>query len=240
MGESKMSSLDIKSLDIKSALNRNTLKTDVSLKRDGTEMYYKNGDLISSRGIIRTDRFRHIAGILRKANCVNLIGEVYLNDNSNVFDVTSSKNWNNCKFMPFDIVSNQSTEAKQRLIDEIVDRINSPFITKPIRFNSVQEGWDYVVKNNQEGLVLKNDYEWNKIKKLLEGKFKIMKHEKGSEKGTFVLENGSRISGTSISFVKKFEELSKSDDVIAEVEYCFITDSGKLFQPRLRDIYAEA
>jgi len=229
-----MSSLNIKEIKLDKAIN---FKGDITLKRDGCMMTFRQGNLISDRNIVRNDRFRHILSILRDNECPDLRGEIYI-EGGNVFDVTSSINWKTALLMPFDLLNNNSVTEKRRLIDEMVDKINSDFITKPIRFNSVQEGWNYVLENNQEGLVLRNGYDWFKLKKLNEVKIEISSHEPSKEKGTFVLINGNRVSGTSKDFVRQFREIKAHGKIpIAEIEFVFKTKNGSYFQPRLRKIY---
>lgn len=238
-----MSSLNIKELKIDDILkgrisNKFSL---ISLKRDGTLMRYIDGDLLSDRGINRNARYPHIVAKLRSINSVNLIGEVYI-DGGNVFDISSSRNWRRARFMPFDIFNPNSFSPLWKRIDivlETVKECDCDFITTLKTFDSVEEGWAYVLEHNEEGLVLRNEYEMFKVKKLEEAKVKIVRHEKGKGHGTFILENGSRVSGTKMDFVHQFEEMKEETSVIAEIEFPFITDSGKFFQPRLRRVVAE-
>jgi hypothetical protein len=167
------------------------------------------------------------------------MGEVYFEENENVFNVSKSENWHKCKYMPFDLINQSKMPmwTRKNIILETISLINSPFITAPMQFNSFNEGWEYVKANKKEGLVLRTKYgDMYKCKLLQEMKIKISSHESGSDKGTFILENGNRISGTSMSFVNKFETLKDKTDLIAEVEYGFMTETGKMFQPRLRRI----
>lgn len=52
---------------------------DISLKVDGTLIYYKDGELISPR-CNRTERFKHIANILKNHNFPNCIGEMFFQE----------------------------------------------------------------------------------------------------------------------------------------------------------------
>ena len=232
-----MSSLNIKEIKLNDFLLKN-FNGVISLKRDGCMMYFKNNNLISDRNIIRNDRFPEITAILRKNNFPECIGEMYV-EGGNVFDISRKENWHKAKFMPFSILNCHNVATELEIIMEAVKMINNPKLTSLVLFKDIKTAWDFVIQNNQEGLILKSGYGWYKIKKLMEGKFKIAGYEKGKDKGTFILENGSRISGTSMGIVNKYFELAKICEPMAEVEYCFITDSGKLFQPRLRRIYAE-
>ncbi|MBI1972575.1 hypothetical protein HYS50_01060, partial [Candidatus Woesearchaeota archaeon] len=113
-------------------------------------------------------------------------------------------------------------------------------ITEPIYFATIREGWQYVVEHSQEGLVAKSsNYDIYKIKKLIEAKVRIVGYESGLQKGAFILENGGKVSATSESFVEKYRQLSRGNEVKAEIEYQFLTPDGKFFQPRLRDVISK-
>ena len=74
-----------------------------------------------------------------------------------------------------------------------------------------------------------------------EAKVEIKEHEKGSQKGTFILVDNNRISGTSETFVETFNNLKEQGrKPIAEIEYQYLTESGCYFQPRLRRVVAES
>ena len=126
---------------------------------------------------------------------------------------------------------------RQQILREKVTELNNPFIVPMKMFNTFQEGWKYVTDNKCEGLILRNSNNWFKCKLLQEEKIEIVMHEVGKDKGTFILANGSRISGTSQQFVLQYADIkNKGNKAIAEVEFCFKTQEGKLFQPRLRQI----
>lgn len=209
---------------------------NISLKRDGTAMHFIDGKLISNRDCIRNSRFPHIANLLKKFEINNVVGEIYI-EGGCIFDITAKINWHNAKYMIFDIKTNQSIEQKKAYIEEIVNKINNPSITKPLYFATIREGWDYVVKNNEEGLVAKHsNFDIYKIKKLNEAKIKIVGYESGLEKGAFILENGGKVSATSRDFVERYRQLSKGNEVFADIRYQFKTPDGKFFQPRLLDL----
>lgn len=228
-----MEKLEFKELKVDEAMLKGF--KHISLKRDGTQLYFVDGELISNRDCYRNNRFPHIVKLLKKFDINNVIGEMYI-EKGNIFDITSKINWGNARYMFFDIVSNQSLEQKQALIAELVDKINNPSITKPMLFISVKEGWEYVTKNNGEGLILKNGDSRYKVKKLNEAKVKIIGLETGLQKGAFLLENGGKVSATSRDFVEKYNRLSNGNEILAEIEYPFKTKDGKFFQPRLRDL----
>lgn len=237
-----MSDLPLKEMKIQQAEKIDTSKYIISLKRDGTLMYYVDGNLISPRGINRNNRFPHIKKILDENKMVNCFGEMYI-DNGNVFDVSSRENWSKAKYMPIDLIDkNLSYNERQNLMNHFVTQINDSSITPLIIFKTIEEGWGYVVKSDGEGLILRNQNEWYKVKRLIEAKIPIKSWESGSEKGTFILDNSSasRISGTSVGFVKQFHDIKNKGLIpMAEVEYPFETKDGKLFQPRLRRIYVQ-
>ena len=228
--------MQFKQLEIEDALFLKN-KFDITLKRDGTQIEWKNGCLLSKRDLVRNDRFPHIVKLLKDNKFPDCVGEMYI-QKGNVFDVSRSENWCRALFMPFDLYMNKPLEQRQELIDKLINKIKSKSITKPIRFDSIKEGWDYVKKNNGEGLVLKGESGWFKIKILQESKVEVAKWEKGNTKGTFILKDNNRISGTSVDFVNQFLEWKKQGKkVMAECEYAFLTDSKKMFQPRLRRLF---
>lgn len=230
-----MSDLPIKSLTIEQAQKLDN-KFDVLLKRDGTLIYYKDKKLFSPR-CERSERFKHILDILNNSNIKNCYGEMYI-DNGNVFDVSKKENWKKTKFMPIDLIDNSVGYSQRQLIlSREIKKLNNPFITSMIRFKEFDEGWKYVLDNNSEGLVIRDESNWYKIKILQEIKIEIKEHEIGKNKGTFILVNGNKVSGTSESFVNTFHKIkAENKKPIAEIEYCFLTKDNKYFQPRLRQI----
>jgi hypothetical protein len=210
---------------------------DISLKLDGTLIYFKDKKLFSPR-CERSQRYPHILKILIDNNFPDCMGELFISETSNVFDVSRSENWDKVKFMPFDLLDNSLNYVDRiRVLQEGVKVLDNPFIIPMKLFETFKEGWDYVVANKCEGLILRNSNNWFKCKLLQEEKIEIVLHEVGKDKGTFILANGSRISGTSQQFVLQYADIkSKGNKAIAEVEFCFKTQEGKLFQPRLRQI----
>jgi hypothetical protein len=86
-----MSSLNIVDLKVEQAVKRDFSNMDISLKRDGTLIYFKEGKLFSPR-CERSERFAHILKILKEKNMPEMIGEMYV-EGGNVFSVSSSENW---------------------------------------------------------------------------------------------------------------------------------------------------
>jgi len=232
----EMSNLKITDLKPTQAEKRDFSDMDITLKRDGTLIYFKNGELESPR-CNRSVRFRHILNILKENNSPECYGELYI-EGGNVFDVSRRENWNKAKFMPIDLEDTQlSYSERQAVLKKLVEEISSESITELQKFKDFDEGWNYVKENDSEGLVIRNNSNWFKVKALKEVKIEIAEHEPSKEKGTFILKDGNRVSGTSKEFVRKFHELKAQNKIpIAEIEYPFLTKNGSYFQPRLRRI----
>ena len=145
------------------------------------------------------------------------------------------------KFMPIDLLDKSLTYSeRQALLKQLIKEANNPNITEMIKFKDFKEGWDFVNKTNSEGLVIRNEKEWYKVKKLQEAKIEIKEHEPSKEKGTFILIDGNRVSGTSRDFVVQFIEIkAEGKTPIAEIEFAFLTDEGHYFQPRCRRIFSK-
>ena len=228
--------------EIKKAEAEQLNNFDISLKIDGCLIYFIDGKLHSPR-CERTERFKHIAKILKEHNFPNYLGEMFLDEpNSCVFDVSKKVNWDKCKFMPFDLSDYKNYSFSQRavLLSSLVTAVDNPFIIPMIRFDNFKEGWDFVVANNSEGLVLRNENNWLKCKLLKEEKIEIVAHEVGKVKGTFILKDGNRVSGTSEQFVIQYLDIKNKGKIpMMEVEFPFRTKEGKMFQPRCRKVYVQ-
>ena len=162
---------------------------------------------------------------------------------ANVFDVSKRENWAIAKFMPFDLIDTKSNflnlgyNERQQILNEKVNFISNGFIIPMKKFDSFEEGWNYCLNNESEGLIFRNSVNWFKCKLLKEEKIQIVSHEVGKDKGTFILENGSRLSGTSLTYVEQYTDITnRGNKAIAEIEFPFLTKEGKYFQPRLRQI----
>lgn len=234
-----MSNLNITELKPQQAQKRDFSNFDISLKRDGTLIYFKEGRLFSPR-CERSERFKHILNILKEKGMPNCYGEMFI-EGGNVFDISSRENWKKALFMIIDINDESLSYAKRQiLLQQFIKEMNSEFITPLVKFKDFESGWNYVKETNGEGLVLRNENNWFKVKALQEVKIEIKEHEPSKEKGTFVLKNGNRVSGTSRDFVRKFHEIKAQGKIpIAEIEYPFLTENGAYFQGRLRRIYKE-
>lgn len=145
------------------------------------------------------------------------------------------------KFMPIDIQdSDLSYKERQALLGQLIEEISNEAITPMVRFDDFKTGWNYVKENESEGLVIRNERNWFKVKALKNTKIEIVSHEAGSEKGCFILSNGNRVSGTSKELVRQFKEIKeRGNKAIAEISYPFITETGHYFQPRLTNLIEE-
>lgn len=241
-----MSDLNIKEMKLVEAKEKDFSDYDIMLKEDGTLMFYIAKNLVSGRAIVRNDRFNHIKKILDCHEFPECFGEMYIDmKGATVFDVSSKENWSKAKFMPIDLIDkSKNYKDRQKIISDKVKEINKKGennITPLIRFKTFEEGWNYVVKNDEEGLVIRHndfDTQWFKVKILREDKVRIIDWEPGSDKGCFILENNNRISGTSVGYVKQFKDILESGGTaMAEIEYPFMTKDGHYFQPRLRRLF---
>lgn len=238
-----MSDLSIKDIKPEQAKEMDFNDYDISLKLDGTLIYFIDGKLISPR-CERSERFKHILNILIKDNFPNCVGEIFLDvKGSCVFDVSKKENWGKVKFMPFELIGQDnflSYSQRQQVLSVRVKMLENSFIVPMKKFYTFKEGWNYVLENQSEGLVIRNNHNWYKCKLLQEVKEEIISHQSGEVKGTFVLKSGNRVSGTSIRFITQYLDIKKEGKkAIAEIETPFITKDGKYFQSRLRRIYKE-
>lgn len=242
-------------MDLEFAKKRNWNNHSVELKLDGFRAFFIKGDLFSEREVKRNDRFPHIIEALKEADCV-LDGEIAIDEKSTVFDVSRKENWHKAKYYIFDIVELNGEDLrklslKQRhdiLLDFLLN-ISSKSLTLPRTFDSFKDGWDYVIKNNLEGLVIKDlnstypkgnifkkteSRYWRKLKNWQETKLEIVGHEAGSTKGAFVCENDIRISALSPQMVIEWQDMKQFGKVYGEIAYLRKTEDGKLFQPILK------
>lgn len=219
----------------------------VEQKLDGTRTIFKEGRLISpERQTFKNDRFGQILGDLKGVNAI-LDGEIYL-PNGTIHSVNSKENWAKCRFAVFDVLEFDGRDLtslplfeRQKFIPKVVN--GKLYVEEVKRFNSVKDGWKEIIKQDLEGLVVKNPdgrYEdkrsrnWIKVKNYHEAVIEITGYEAGSDKGAFILSNGGRMSALSKDKVEEYHELKKKGRVFAELEYLTMTSSGKFFQPILK------
>jgi ATP-dependent DNA ligase len=221
-------------------------------KVDGTRMTFDGRDIFSDRDIQRNARFPHIVDALRKLDW-QVRGEIAL-PHGNVLQINKKVNWPNARFYLFDLFEHNGQdlrdinpdEARDRM-EKIVKAMDSGVIVLPKRFRDFGAGWDYVKSQRRrgvyaEGVILKpvdGLHQPYKIKYLVEEKLQVLDHEAGSAKGAFICrrKNGvvGKVSATSAGYVAQYKTLkAKGLKVFVEVEYQFLTDEGKPFQPRLR------
>lgn len=220
-------------------------------KVDGTRMTFDGRDIFSDRDINRNDRFPHIVDALRKLNW-KVRGEVAL-PHGNVLQINKRENWNQARFYLFDLfeyngqnLRDIDSEETRSRIEHTLKSFGSNVIIAPKLFKDFGDGWDYVKDQRRqgryvEGVVLKPIHGSTpfKIKYLVEEKFQIIGYESGESKGAFIIhrKNGvvGKVSATSVGYVAQYKDLiAKGLKVFVEVEYQFLTDDGKPFQPRLR------
>lgn len=72
-----MSSLNITDLKPEQAQKRDFSNMDITLKRDGTLIYFKDNKLFSPR-CERSERFKHILNLLKEKGVPSCYGEVYV------------------------------------------------------------------------------------------------------------------------------------------------------------------
>jgi len=141
------------------------------------------------------------------------------------------------KFMPIDLINDKKYSERIVLLKQLVKEANNPNIIPLNEFEDFKSGWDYIKANDKEGLVIRNDKDFFKVKILKEIKVEIKSHIAGSDKGTFVLVNGNKVSGTSKDLVVQFYELKSEGKIpFMELEYAFMTKDNHYFQPRCRQI----
>jgi ATP-dependent DNA ligase len=170
-----------------------------------------------------------------------------------VFDVSASINWVKARLWIFKILELKGhdfrnappTEIRQVIEDQMkAHRFSAHVLHIPRKFSSIDEGWDFVTKNDCEGLVVKNDVGPQlKLKFLKEAKWEIVGFEPGAVKGSFLLKNPhngnvSGMSALSVGFIADYNKvLAAGNTPFAEFEYMYLTKkSGAPFQPRLRRI----
>ena len=214
------------------------------LKVDGTRTTFDGTNIMSDRKIVRNERYPHIVDELLGMG-IACRGEIAL-EGGNILQLNKKVNWHKAKYYIFDMyeVDGQSTNGlnileRRAIIDEVVRDRAKQHVTAPLRFASFKEGWDYVEANEAEGIVLKELYgECWKAKRLVEEKLPIASHLPGKSKGSFILNRNGipcKVSGTSAKFLNAYEILKASgEQAYAEIEYCFLTDDGIPYQPRLR------
>lgn len=227
-------------------------------KYDGTRTFWVRDKLISDRNIDVSSKFQHIAELLKGLDVV-LDGEIYLNENSTVFDVNRKENWDKVNYVVFDILWFKDMDLRdlpipkrQVVLKKLVSAINNDHIQFPKKWDNFKEAWDYVIQNNLEGLIAKKinsryvkttkllksvrSRNWLKIKNRKEtlivfDKFEVS--EKNPEYATLI-SGADRVACYGKVKDTAVEKIKKSGSVAGEVQYLYKTDSGKCFQPILK------
>lgn len=226
------------------------------LKYDGFRVLWSGGLLKSEREITQNHKFPHIVEALKGTDVV-LDGEICLNEKTTVFDINRKVNWKNAIYIIFDILEWNGQDLRplplcqrQEKLAEFLKVQKSKSLLSPRRYGSLEIGWEEVVGQQLEGLIVKDlnsiytplplfkgvrTKSWFKVKNWKETELEVLDHEEGNVKGTFILEGGLRLSGTSVGFVSQFKTAkSLGKRVFAEISYLRETSDGKLFQPILK------
>jgi len=230
------------------------------LKIDGSRELWVKDKLMSARGIEHNDRYRHVVNALKiglKGLDYVLDGEIALGESSNVLALNKKDNWSKAMFYVFDIMEYQGKsvrdlrlEDRKKMLEILIKQINNPYVKMIKSFDKIEEAWKYVITNDLEGLVVKRKgskylsadilkplrtNDWYKIKNWKETKEKVVDFIKGSEKGAFILENGSKVSTLENGVGELFLTYKKANKkVYAEIFFMMKTSGNRLFQPKLK------
>ena len=222
----------------------------IEYKVDGSREHYVRGDLISCRNVNHNTRYRHIYEALKNAlgNDDEIDGEVSLpiEMKSNVLELNKKCNWDKVIFYVFDCVKYDGLDLRskplferQGILRHIVGMVNSPYVVFIQQFGTLREGWDFVIKNDLEGLVVKKldsryetalgkeyrSHSWLKIKNWKEGLDEIVGHNIGdTQKGSFRLSVGTNINCPDLETLREYTEaLREQKRIFAEFYYRFKT-----------------
>jgi bifunctional non-homologous end joining protein LigD len=223
-------------------------------KKDGSRDLWVKGNLLSARQVNHNERYRHIYELLKPINAV-IDGEMSI-PFGNILQLNKKENWVKAKYYVFDILEYDGLDLKDKPLTErqiilkhiVTHVINNPLIEFIPQFDTFKSGWDYVVKNKLEGIMIKKkdslyttipfkEYRtknWFKVKHLKEIKERVVGFENGSVKGAFILENGGKVSSLMSGVGDIF--LNAKVKVYAEIMYQFKTQDNKPFQPRLKKL----
>ena len=243
---------DFKEMRIEDARKQHLTADVIEIKVDGTCMTWNGSEIVSERGLNRNARFPHVVSCLQEIDW-QVQGEMAIPGmGTRVFDVTASENWSKARLYIFDIKALNgkdltgipATEARKVIEEQMKKhRFQTHSLHIPRKFKDVEEGWDFITKNDGEGIVLKNDQGRNlKVKWYKEAKWEILGFEPGSAKGAFLLKcpNGAtgKMSALSAAHIADYQKVLAAGNIpFAEFEYLYLTKkSGVPFQPRLRRI----
>lgn len=224
-------------------------------KIDGFRCLYKDGYLFSERKIIQNSKYPHLIEELKGINGV-LDGEISVDDN--LFKTNTKSNWLRAKYYCFDVlffngddVRNLPLFVRQHILKEVIKEHKLKNIVMPKQFKDLNTAWEWVLKNNKEGLVAKNinshypirdlfkevrNNAWIKIKNRSDVKIEIVGWEKGEIHGTFLLKGNKKVSALSTRYVNLYQQLKKKGRVFAEIEFLNKTANGNMFQPVLKKL----
>ena len=219
-------------------------------KIDGCCMTWTGTELLSERGCERSDRFPHIVKELKQLPW-KVQGEVAV-PFGHVLTLNKKENWGKTRFYGFKLLESQGqpiigdpVEVRKEL-EKLFKNNSFQHLRLPFKWNNFDNAWKWVKKYKGEGLVFKplDGTTGFKLKDWKEAKLQIVGFTPGKEKGAFQLQCKSgaigSVSGTSIAYVDKYTQLISQGEVWVEIEYLFLTDEGKPFQPRLRRLDTKA
>lgn len=222
----------------------------IESKIDGAMHEWSGSRIISHRGIDRTDRFPHIANELSNLN-IKVRGEIAI-PFGHVLHLNKKANWHKARFYAFTMLEHDGQDMTDASVDDNRHVLETVFgrrrpihthLRIPFKWKSFQDAWAHVLKLKLEGTVLKERHGEGrvyKIKRYTETKIPVVGHTAGDAKGSFqVLLNGvvCNVSALSEGHVDKYNAmLAANVEPWAEIEYLFLTDNGKMFQPRLRHL----
>lgn len=218
----------------------------IETKIDGGRHEWNGSEIISERGIVRNARFPHLVDELKALNFQGR-GEVAV-PFGNIHTLNKSENWPRARFYLFDMWNWQGKDTRgaepfeNRRLIELADSQGKQMDLKnlriPFKFKDFQTAWKWVIKHSLEGVVIKTKAKTFKCKYMKEEKLPIVGFEPGAVKGSFLIERAGVVGGCSalsVAYVQQYKDmLSAGKAPYAEIEYMFLTDSGKPFQPRLR------
>ncbi len=224
------------------------------LKIDGSREFWIRDNLVSCRNVNHNIRYKHIFEALKNVNAI-LDGEVCL-ENSNVLELNKKENWDKAMYYVFDCLEYDGLDLKdkplferQEILKHILSNINNPSIRFIIQFESLRDGWDYIIKNDLEGLMAKRidsryeteamkeyrSHNWLKIKNWKEGLDEIVGHNVGdTQKGSFKLSVGTNINCPDLETLGEYTQaLREQKRIFAEFYYRFKSKNG-FYSPILK------
>lgn len=209
-------------------------------KIDGWGMLWNGEDLISKNGVCRTSRFPHIAKVLKKVfGNTHVRGEVAI-PGGRLYSIARRENWDKASFFPFWLPNADNIFTSRAELENICSKVRGNTIILPRKFSSVKSAWNVIEKEKGEGIVAKTQSgAIYKVKRLEELKCEILEYDEKGGKGSFTicLPSGiiANVSATSAKYVEAYHILKERGcRPYVEIEFMYMSDSGKPIQPRIR------